>query len=144
MRDRGMIREKSVALFMAGAVLAAGGFWLAGFHNREVRAEETTPSKTVDYANLLYTYDDPAYMEQKAIVMAASAIRDYYAGYEVQKKAIPAMEDILDMIEPVPSRTAIRFLLADLHLSVNQRDKAFEQYHAIIRESQADLSRRGF
>jgi hypothetical protein len=143
MAMHGVPSPKAGILLLGGLAVLLAGVLITDSGVDEVRAAENS-GRADQYADLLYAYDDPAYSEQRAIALAATAIRDYYAEYEVEKKAVPALESLLETVRPVPSRTAIRFLLADLHHRLNQRDKALEEYRAIIRENEADLVRRGY
>lgn len=135
--------RKPGAVLALAIIIAIGGICVRGPEIGEAGAADEG-SQVQEYVDLMYAYDDPAYSEQKAIALAAEAIRDYYAVYEVEKKAVPALEDVLESVNPVPARTAIRFILADLHKKLNQPDKALQQYKTIIQENQADLTRRGY
>jgi predicted negative regulator of RcsB-dependent stress response len=130
-------RRKAVVAAVLGAGLLAPP---------PARSEEPDPSKILNtvqaYLSMLDRMEKIASDPRSALMLAQNSIKEVYERKGQKAEAVGELRKLLDGLEDVGVRTAIRFAIADIYKETGQNDRALEELRMIVSENKAVLARK--
>lgn len=110
---------------------------------RERRMERSNIESMMDRIDYVANWKDIAFESDLAVSMAVQGIVEMQFGAGESSKAIEILSDLLEQVEEVGARTALRFAIKDVASSKGEVHQATEQLRMIVLENAgADSSRR--
>lgn len=105
-------------------------------HHQEERRDILRMRERLDYVS---DWRSVAFDPQEAVMMATQAIVETGLTSEDPHKAAQTLEELLEEIDELGTRTAIRFALRDLYSELGRLDKAAEHMKQVVRENSRAL-----
>ncbi len=110
---------------------------------RERRRERSNIESMMDRIDYVANWKDIAFESDLAVSMAVQGIVEMQIAAGESGEAIEILSDLLERVEQVGARTALRFAIKDVAASKGEVHRATEQLRMIVLENAGvDLSRR--